>query len=42
MSLTNLGEHSRYWPWIKAIANHLTIPGTKIGLETLTTQHASK
>jgi HEAT repeat protein len=37
MSLTNLGEHSRYWPWIKAIANHLTIPGTKIGLETLTT-----
>jgi HEAT repeat protein len=37
MSLTNLGEHSRHWPWIKAIANHLTIPGTKIGLETLTT-----
>ena len=37
MSLTNLGEHSRYWPWIKAIANHLTIPGTKIGLETFTT-----
>jgi predicted NACHT family NTPase len=37
MSLTNLGEHSRHWPWIKAIANLLTIPGTKIGLETLTT-----
>lgn len=37
MSLTELGEQSRSWPWIKAIANLLTIPGTKIGLETLTT-----
>ena len=36
MSLMNLGEHSRYWPWIKAIADHLTIPGTHIGLKMLT------
>ena len=36
MSLMNLGEPSRCWPWIKAIADHLTIPGTHIGLKMLT------
>ncbi len=31
-----MSKTSRYWPYIRAIAKVLTIPGTKIGLEILT------
>jgi predicted NACHT family NTPase len=33
--MMNLAEHSRYWPWIKAIAKLINVPGTHIGLEPL-------
>lgn len=36
MSLLNVGEPSPAWPYIKAVAKFLKIPGTEIGLEPLT------
>lgn len=34
--MVNMTDTSPAWPYIKAIANCLTIPGTKIGLQSLT------